>query len=330
LLYPTNPKATVFFDVQKLAEYSPLKDTLGWSLILMTTLAIGIPLAMRWRGFIGWFAERQRPLIGVAIGFIIALITSFFAGRVVASMWPGFAALDVSSTPAEVKGSDLIGILLGTSALIATAGITYLVLPTDRAELRLAAYTKMALLSQHRLELKEFEEWYEQSSLGIRRTPACRVIKGLLYPREGLGGWYSLTNSDLEKFFGKDWVEFSKFVDSHLDDGWVRIMLGGLGLTMIQGVICLMVRYLGIEDILFHPVEFATILMLIWMNAFVGYGIVSLAFVGKVGESNLCSQIDNHVAQLEPEFANFFSTRRDQTITVAETKAEELKKKKLN
>jgi hypothetical protein len=146
----------------------------------------------------------------------------------------------------------------------------------------LASSTKDDLFASG-VEPESFDRWFK-SLPESSKTPVRKVISAFLTPRDGIGGWYRLRTPDFESALGLDvWQKFSRYVDGHLDDSWVRLCIFSLSQAMFMGMTCLFFRYFGFNKLVFHPAEFGVIALLLCLDFTVAYFIVSLALGAHVG-----------------------------------------------
>lgn len=265
-----------------------------------------------------WLIQRRLPLNLLAVCYFFAFLVCWRS--VPTLLWLGFppeSFQEVLHVQGMVSGPDLIVSFLMISALTVSAGFSYLCLPTDRAEMRLASMTKAALFAAL-IEPERYDKWY--NSIGeAERTPLRKLLKGLLYPRDGLGGWYLLGPEDFDKAVGKNaWKRFARYVDGHLDDGWIRVCIYSLGTAMVMGMLCLFYRYFGFCRWIFHPTEFGVVTLLVLINFVVASLIVYLAFGAHLGETAIRDAIQLAVAEVQPAIQASAAVRRDADLRTLE------------
>jgi hypothetical protein len=249
-----------------------------------------------------WVSLRWVPLLSLLGSFFVSMLLSWASPALLSWLDIQQHFAEIASAHGFVSGPELLITLLAISTLTESAGFAYLCLPSDRAEMRLAAITKSALLTAF-IEPIVYEEWYRQLP-EPDRTPLRKLLIGLMSPRDGLGGWYILTPADFDEAIGKDmWVRFSRYVDTHLDDGWVRICMVALATGIVMGLACLFYRYFGQNAFTFHPTEFGIIFLLVLLNMNVGAIFVSLAFGLHQGELSIVSAIKRAVNEVRPQLA---------------------------
>jgi hypothetical protein len=165
--------------------------------------------------------------------------------------------------------------------------------------MHLSAKTRGILLDNG-IEIESFIKWFEALP-AIDKTPKKKMLYGLLSPRPAMGGWFSLKESDFHNAIGKEaWDRFARYVDGHLDDAWIRVCIGSLGLGMGLGLLCLFARYFGINNVFFHPTEFGVIILLVCLEITFAYFIITLSMGLHAGESAVSEAITRAVIELKP------------------------------
>jgi hypothetical protein len=265
-------------------DFQLIRDPLVLALAIPYLLSLGIGLLIIWnRSPIGaWIVDRKRPICTLGTCYAFAAVVAFIGIPAITIF--GWAARfdEANHAFGTVSGPDLIVNLLTISALVAGAGFTFLCLPSDRYEMMLASSTKDDLFASG-VEPESFDRWFK-SLPESSKTPVRKVISAFLTPRDGIGGWYRLRTPDFESALGLDvWQKFSRYVDGHLDDSWVRLCIFSLSQAMFMGMTCLFFRYFGFNKLVFHPAEFGVIALLLCLDFTVAYFIVSLALGAHVG-----------------------------------------------
>jgi hypothetical protein len=304
-------------------QFNALLNPLGITIVILGIVSFGVVPALRYRDFGTWLGDRVAPVSIVVGCFFIGAVVAGGSGFVVDyfHLWRGEKGAVIEPS---ISAADLLVNLLTISALTASAAFAYLCLPTDRMEMRLSSITRTVLL-ELLIELKQFDDWYDQAPSAEKMTPACKLINGLLSPRLAVGGWYTLSSSDFDT---RTWRKLSKFVDSHLDDSWVRVSLFGLLVGMLMGFICLFFRYFGLHDFVFHPVEFGIVMSLLLLNVGIGSLLVSLAFGAHSGELDLRNEIKTSVQNLAPHISEYMTARRNFELEEVAAKARDLTAKR--
>lgn len=304
-------------------QFNALLSPLGIAVAIVGALGLGSVPLLRYKGFLVWLGDRIAPVSIVLGCFLVGVIVAQFSGEIVNyfHLWRGENNVVIKPS---ISAADLLVNLLTISALTASAGFAYLCLPTDRMEMRLSSITKTVLL-ELLIEVKQFDDWYDQAPSAEKMTPACKLINGLLSPRLAIGGWDSLSSTDFDT---RTWRKLSKFVDNHLDDSWVRLSLWGLLVGMLMGFICLFFRYFGLHDFIFHPVEFGVVITLLLLNLGIGSLLISLAFGAHRGEVDLRHEIKTSVQNLAPHINVYMTVRRNVEIEEVAVKARDLSVKR--
>jgi hypothetical protein len=302
----------------------PSAGSLG--LVLLFALAIPLAVIILRRGtrLFSWISDRLYPLALCSGCFCVGLVVALLSEPFFALVKPSLLFATASEPPAGVTGPDLVANLLSISALTISACLAFLCLPKDRVETRIASHVRVCLLNEL-IEEKDFWQFYNQLDNAMKATPACKAVRGFLQPRASVGGWYHLTDADLSIIFGSgDWNHLRKFVDEHLDESWIRVLLGALSLGMMLGFICLGYRYLGLAKAHIVPAELGTILTLAGLNAVAGFTAAGLAIGGRAGEKTFQERIIVHVRELKPHIAAYQSQRRNEGLEKMAEKIEEV------
>lgn len=287
-------------------------DVLGWALAGCLLAALVLTLAAKRRGLLPWAGENWLPLSIVCGSYAIGILAYLITPGILARTHSTILAAAAKDPPGGVSGSDIIANLIALSALSITASLGYLCLPIDRVEIRISSFVKMQLRNKVLVDAAEYLNWHEQLDPERKQRPSCRAIKLLLEPLEGLGGWSTENRQDeLAKIFRGAWARYGKYVGDHLDDKWLRVLVGGLAIGMGLGLVTLLVRYLGLSTKHFDPSEFGVIVALSLCNVGTGWLMVSLVTGLRASEREVHVQVEDHVAQLAPEIKAYQTERRD-------------------
>jgi hypothetical protein len=296
-------------------------DYVVWSIVLFSIILLVI---LRWSELRSWITDRLVPLIILGFGFGAGLLVTIYGGDIAfkLNLWRDAAGKVIDHTP-DVSGPELLTNLLTISALIVSAGFAYLCLPVDRAEARMEAFTRRELYRD--LQTESFSEWFLQAPEEKKVTPDCKILHAFLNPMRGVGGWLTTFGpEDGRAIFGEAWTKYSKFVDRHLDDGLVRVSCVGLGVAMMQGLICLFYRYFSVNDWIFHPVEFGTIITLTILDFSLAALFVSLVVGVHRGEREIRNRVINAVQNLTPELQALIRKKQRERIEAAQNEAKSL------
>jgi hypothetical protein len=287
-----------------------------WAPFVVTTLIIFIARFFRNSPpFGGWCWDRIKPILWLGGCFLIA-----FSAAIISDAIELGTKLPQQHGAGTVSGPDLIVNLLTISALTASAGFAYLCLPSDRAEMRVAAMTKDTLLS-FGIEAESYAHWYEALPLP-EKTPARKLLYGLLSPRDVVGGWYLLKVEDFNEAVGADvWRRFARYADEHLDDAWVRMCLYCIAFAIGMGLLCLFWRYFGISQEFFNPVEFSVIVLLVCVNFVIAYLIISLAVGVHVSEAAVRDIIKKWATEQKPAVVGWLASRSEALVEDLRAKA---------
>jgi hypothetical protein len=226
------------------------------------------------------------------------------------------------SAGTRVSGPDLLITLLAISSLTESAAFAYLCLPRDRVEVRLASLTKSALIAVP-IEPEIYQQWCRELP-PAEKTALVKLLLGLMSPRDGLGGWFGLTPDDFNAAMGEDmWDRFSRYVDNHFDNAWVRLCMMSLATAMTMGLMCLFYRYFGLYKLPFHPIEFGTIVLLLILNVTVALILVSLAFGYQHGEHKISARINYAVKEVTPHLERWNRQRAENDLEILKEKVSE-------
>jgi hypothetical protein len=256
------------------------------------------------------------PLSIVCGSYTVGIIAYLIMPGILAKTHAAILAAAAKDPPGGVSGSDIIANLIALSALSVTASLGYLCLPIDRVEIRISSFVKLQLRNKVLIDAAEYLTWHEQLDAESKKRPSCRAIKLLLEPVEGIGGWANESKRDeLAKIFRSAWLRYGKYVGDHLDDKWLRVLVGGLAVGMGLGLVTLLIRYLGLSTKHFDPSEFGVIVALTLCNVGTGWLMVSLVTGLRSSEREVHEQVEDHVEQLAPEIKAYQAKRRDSRIT---------------
>jgi len=300
--------------MNNLTTFSGLaSDTLARTCTLLIAVPLVIVFCVKWGSLKRWIADRKLPLFLIVGCYFIGVVAAVFSEEFVIKWFPNL----LESDPGPIKivsAPDLLSNLLTINALIGSAALAYLGLPVDRVEARLASITQQALLNSL-INQDDFEDWYRNATDAEKKSPCARLVKGFLTPRNAMGGWLSMSSEEMPLLLGKDvWNQLSKFVEGHLDDGWVRVGVAGMGLAITLGLTCLTFRYLGLQDASFHPVEFAVIVVMFLMNFAVGILLFHLSLGSAANSDKITQAIQHEVDNLRPMIEKHLTKRREQKL----------------
>jgi hypothetical protein len=293
-----------------------LLEFIVWGPFAVLTLVLFLIRSVRGPSLRVWFLDHAKPLLVVSTCFAVAVLAEVVSDRANLA-----AILPQQHGSGAVAGPDLIVNLLTISALTISSGFAYLCLPSDRAEMRLAATTKDSLLSSG-IEAESYIAWYETLEPSDQ-TPSSKLLFGLLSPRDAMGGWYLLKVEDFRDALGADaWNRFARYVDQHVDDSWIRLCLYAVAGGMSMGMLCLFSRYFGLTHTFFNPVEFGVIVLLVCLNVSVAYFIVSLAFDVHIVEAKVTAGIRRAVNDQKPAVARWLKQRSQALADEMKSRAE--------
>ena len=290
-------------------------DVLSWTLLGGLVFSIVLTLWLKRSSLSTWFSENWLPLAIVGGAYFAGILAYEITPAILAKAHSPILSAAAKDPPGGASGSDIIANLIAVSTLSITACLGYLCLPIDRVELRISSFVKMQLRNKVFIDAGEFLTWHAQLPPESKDRPACRLIKLLLEPLEGLGGWFDATKHDeLAKIFRSAWPKYGKYVGDHLDDKWIRVLVGSLGIGIGMGLLCLLDRYLGLSTTHFDPSEFGAIITLILLNVGTGWLMVSLVGGLRASERMVHLQVEDHVDQLKPEIKTYQAARRDDRL----------------
>lgn len=292
-------------------------DVLGVTLLVCLLVAVVSTVWSHKSDFSTWVRENWQPLLIVVASYLVGVIAFFATPAILAAAHASIVNALAKDPPGGVSGSDIIANLLTISALTITACLGYLCLPIDRVELRIFSFVKMQLRNKVLMDAAEFLTWHDQLEKDIQERPACRSIKLLLEPLEGLGGWSYVTKAEeLAKIFRAAWPKYGKYVGDHLDDKWIRVLVGGLAVGTGLGLVCLIERYLGLSTKHFDAGEFGLIAALTCLNVGTGWLLITLVTDLRTSERMVHEQVEDHIDQLAPEIKGYLKQRRNQHLQV--------------
>ncbi len=296
----------------------PLTYTV-WLIYIVTAVMVVLSRGSQLRP---WFSARRVPIFTIFGCYIIAFAATCGSLKLMSAFGLNDNFPDGALVAGHVSGSELLITLLAITTLTESAGFAYLCLPSDRAEVRLASMTKAAL-GDALVEPFVYEDWYNQLH-PTDKTPLAKLLVGLMSPRDGLGGWYLLTQMDFDAAIGTDaWVRFSRYVDNHLDDSWVRLCMLSLAVAGAMGITCLFYRYFGVYQYPFHPTEFAVVILLLLLNCGAAAIMVSLAFGLHQGELRILAAIKRAVTEVSPRIAQWRNEEMRNELAVLQHKADD-------
>lgn len=308
------------------AFQNPLGQPYDFLVWLPPVLAILYVVGVQRRNFSSWLSNRVMPCLMVVFAFGMGLVVTGWGGGwlVALGAWRDANGALITHAP-DVSAPDLLTNLLTLSALVASSGFAYLCLPTDRVEERMEAFTRRELSAD--LETANFQAWYEQAPKEKREIPAAVIIDTFLHPMRGVGGWHTrFTVEQGRNLFGDDtWDTFSKYVDQHIDDSWVRILCTAIGIGMIMGLACLFYRYVSVNDWIFHPIEFGVITLLTILDFETPALLVSLVAGVHRGELAIRKHIKNAVENIAPDVKEFTRRNQQERLAIAQKEAAAVK-----
>ncbi len=237
-----------------------------------------------------WFKDRALPLLIVILSAASGLLWWIFSPDIITILKPNTNFLDATTSPSTVTGADLVADLLTISALTVSICIAYLCLPRDRVEVKFATLVKL-YLGKELVEVKVLIE-YVNSLPTVHRTPSCKFLCGLLSPLDGVGGWYALSKEDMESSLGAtNWEKIRRYVDEHIDEQWIRLLIYGLCILMSFGFLDLLLRYGGLIKLHYSGFETGSIVSLVLINIGTGFVLLLLASGTHSGEANVVARI---------------------------------------
>ena len=260
-----------------------------------------------------WFLNRLQPIGIIAASLLISFITYKYGLSVLTSYNADIGKLAIDKAPAGVTGADLIANLLTISALTISGCFAYICLPSDRVEVRVASFVKVCL---HKSLFKEDDLLkYCDETPDADLTPSCRTLRGLLAPRNGLGGWHQLEEGDLKSTFGEnDWKTISRFVDKHLDQRWMILLSAALSSAMLLGGFALFLRYVGAEKNFYSPFEASVIILLLSLNLGIAVTSVTLYFGSSNGQRAVRDRIPGCITEAARHVKVWQAGRRDDSV----------------